>query len=192
MTDVCYLIDWVGGMEDKLLVLRCKRGSKDALGRIYEKYKRDSLILAIALLNNASAAEDVVHDVFLSFAQSIEKFRLTGSLKGYLLTCVANRARNVNKRKHQQSVESDSQEPVGPGSDEPEWSILCNEQLQQLGDAMAQLPYDQREAIMLHFQAAMTFKRIAGSLGVSVNTVKSRYRYGLEKLRLILDNEAEK
>ena len=53
-------------MEDKLLVLRCKRGSADALGRIYEKYKNDSLILAIALLNNTSAAEDVVHDVFLS------------------------------------------------------------------------------------------------------------------------------
>ncbi len=179
-------------MEDKLLVLRCKRGSKDALGRIYEKYKGDSLILAIALLNNTSAAEDVVHDVFLSFVKSVEKFRLTGSLKGYLLTCVANRARNVNKARHQSSAESDLQEPVDSGSDEPERSILCNEQLQQLGDAMAQLPYDQRETIMLHFQAAMTFRTIANSLGISVNTVKSRYRYGLDKLRLILDNEAEK
>ncbi len=57
---------------------------------------------------------------------------------------------------------------------------------------MSQLPYDQRETIMLHFQAAMTFRTIAKSLGISVNTVKSRYRYGLDKLRLILDNEAEK
>ncbi len=177
-------------MEDKLLVLRCKRGSKDALGRIYEKYKSDSLVLAIVLLNNTSAAEDVVHDVFLSFVQSIEKFRLTGSLKGYLLTCVANRARNVNKAIHRHGVESNPAEPVSSGLDEPERSIMCNEQLQQLGDAMAQLPYDQRETIMLHFQAAMTFSKIAGSLGISVNTVKSRHRYGLDKLRLILDNEA--
>jgi len=178
-------------MEDKLLVLRCKRGSKDALGRIYEKYKSDALILAIALLNNTSAAEDVVHDVFLFFVQSIEKFRLTGSLKGYLLTCVANRARNVNKAKHRHGCDADPQEPVSPVSDEPEQSIICNEQLQQLGDAMAQLPYDQREVIMLRFQAAMTFRTIAKSLGISVNTVKSRYRYGLDKLRLILDNEVE-
>ena len=178
-------------MEDKLLVLRCKRGSKDALGRIYEKYKNDLLVLAIALLNDVSSAEDVVHDVFLAFVRTIEKFRLTGSLKGYLLTCVANRARNLNKARNRQSFESNSAEPVGLSSDEPSRSIMCNEQLQQLGDAMAQLPYDQREAIMLHFQAAMTFKRIAGSLGISVNTVKSRYRYGLDKLRLILDNEAE-
>jgi len=179
-------------MEDKLLVLRCKRGSRDALGRIYEKYKNDLLILAMALLNEKSAAEDLVHDVFLSFVQSLEKFRLTGSLKGYLLTCAANRARNVNKAKQHRSIEANPAEPVTSGADEPSNSIIYNEQLQQLSDAMAQIPYDQREAIMLHFQAAMTFRTIAKSLGVSVNTVKSRYRYGLDKLRLILNHEAKK
>ncbi|MHC4584974.1 MAG: sigma factor-like helix-turn-helix DNA-binding protein, partial [Planctomycetota bacterium] len=49
------------------------------------------------------------------------------------------------------------------------------------------LPYDQREVILLHHQAAMTFRAIAESLGISNNTVKSRYRYGFDKLRLILD-----
>ena len=179
-------------MEDKLLVLRCKRGSKDALGRIYEKYKSDALVLAIALLNNTSAAEDVVHDVFLSFVQSIEKFRLTGSLKSYLLTCIANRARNVNKAKNRLSAEPDTQQDVGSRLDEPQRSLMCNEQLQQLSRAMEQLPYDQREVIMLHFQAAMTLKKTAESLGISVNTAKSRYRYGMEKLRLILNNEVKK
>ena len=179
-------------MEDKLLVLRCKRGSRDALARIYEKYKRDLLTLAIALLNDRSAAEDVVHDVFVGFVEAIEKFRLTGSLKGYLLTCVANRARNANKAKHRHSTGLDPLEPVSPDADEPPSSIVCNEELQQLSCAMAQLAYDQREAIMLHFQAAMTFRTIATQQGISVNTVKSRYRYGLDKLRSILDSESKK
>ncbi|UCF17377.1 MAG: sigma-70 family RNA polymerase sigma factor, partial [Phycisphaerales bacterium] len=134
---------------------------------------------------------DVVHDVFLTFVRTIEKFRLTGSLKGYLLTCVANRARNVNKAIYRHVLEANPADGASSTSDEPSQSIVCNEQLRQLGDAMAQLPYDQREVIMLHFQAAMTFKRIATSLGISVNTVKSRYRYGLDKLRAILDNEAK-
>ncbi len=111
-------------MENKLLVLRCKRGSTEALGRIYEKYKTDMLVLAMALLNNTSAAEDVVHDVFLSFVLNIEKFGLTGSLKGYLLTCLANRARNVNKAKHRQSVELNPAEPVSHGSDVPSQSMM--------------------------------------------------------------------
>ncbi len=180
-------------MEDKLLVLRCKRGSRDALGRIYQKYKTDLLILAMALLNEKSAAEDLVHDVFLSFVQSLEKFGLTGSLKGYLLTCVANRARNTNKAKQrQQNVVPNPAVPACSCANGPSQSIICNEELQQLSDAMAHLSYDQRETIMLHHQAAMTFKAIAESQGISVNTAKSRYRYGLDKLRLILDNEAKK
>lgn len=178
-------------MEDKLLVLRCKRGSKEALGRIYEKYKKDLLVLAMALLNDASAAEDVVHDVFLAFAQAVEKFRLTGSLKSYLLVCVANRARNANKAKCRQGKGLDSAEAVDSSSDDPPCSIICNEQLGRLSGAMAQVPYEQREVIMLHFQADMTFAKIARSLGISVNTAKSRYRYGLDKLRLILDEVKE-
>ena len=178
-------------MEDKLLVINCKRGSEEALGRIYEEYKTDMLVLAMALLNDKSAAEDVMHDVFLSFVLNIEKFSLTGSLKSYLLTCVANRARNLNKAKHQQSVEPDPAEPVSSESDGPLPAIMCNEQLQQLSGAMAQLPYDQRETIMLHFQAGITFGAIGRSLGISANTAKSRYRYGLDKLRSIFENEAK-
>jgi RNA polymerase sigma-70 factor (ECF subfamily) len=178
-------------MEDKLLVLKCKRGSTEALGRIYEKYKTDMLVLAMALLNDKSAAEDVMHDVFLSFVKNIEKFSLTGSLKGYLLTCLANRARNMNKAKHQQGVESEPTEPVSSDPDEPVQAIICNEQLQQLSCAMAQLPYEQREVIMLHFQAGMTFGAIGRSLGISANTAKSRYRYGMDKLRSVFINEVK-
>ena len=179
-------------MEGKLLVLRCKRGSREALARIYEKYKTDLLVLSMALLNDAGAAEDVVHDVFLSFAQAIERFYLTGSLRSYLLTCVANRARNINKAKHRQGVDVSPAESVGSDSDGPPELMICNEQLKQLSDAMAQLPYDQRGVVMLHFQAAMTFRKIAKSLDISVNTAKSRYRYGMDKLRRILDDEAKK
>ncbi|MHC4655198.1 MAG: RNA polymerase sigma factor [Planctomycetota bacterium] len=179
-------------MEDKLLVKRCKRGSKDALGRIYEKYKDDLLILAIALLNETSAAEDVLHDVFVTFVQGIDKFRLTGSLKGYLLTCVANRARNINKAKYQQKNDLDEAELVSVAAKEQHKSTICNEELQQLCCAMVQLPYEQREVIILRLHGGISFREIAGQQGISSNTVKSRYRYGLDKLRLILNHEAER
>ena len=57
--------------------------------------------------------------------------------------------------------------------------------------ATAQLPFDQREVIMLHFQGRMTFKRIARAIGISVNTAKSLYRYGFDKLRSLLDDEED-
>jgi RNA polymerase sigma factor (sigma-70 family) len=182
----------VGLIEDKLLVQRCKRGSAEALCRIYEKYKNDLMVLAVALLNDTSAAEDVVHDVFVSFVQALEDFQLTGTIKGYLATCVANRARNVNRLRQNHTVALDDADPVGADSNEPYQAIACNEQLQQLSRAMAQLPYRQREAIILHLRAGMKFRAIAKSQGISVNTAKSRYRYGIDKLRSILNGEAEK
>jgi len=178
-------------MEDKRLVTRCKQGSKDALGRIYEKYKTDLLVLAMALLNDSGAAEDAVHDAFVSFVRAIDRYRFNGSLKGFLLTCVANRARNMIKAKHRQCVELTPEESVCSGAKGPPQSILCNEHLEALSRALAQLPYEQREIIMLHFQGEMTFTRIADAVGISVNTAKSRYRYGLDKLRSYLDGEEE-
>jgi RNA polymerase sigma-70 factor (ECF subfamily) len=178
-------------MEDKLLVTGCKRGSKADLGRIYDKYKEDLLILAIALLNDAGETEDVLHDVFIAFVQGIDKFRLTGSLKGYLMTCVANRARNKNKAKYKKHIGLNKAEAVSTLSNGPHDSIICNEQLQQLRDAMVKLPHEQREVILLHLQGAMTFRAIAGQKGIAVNTVKGRYRYGLEKLRIIFNGEIE-
>lgn len=176
-------------MEDRLLVIKCKRGSKDALRRIYEKHKDYLLILAVGLVNNSSVAEDVVHDVFTGFVQNIQKFRLTGTLKGYLGTCVANRARNINKAKRHTGIESNPVELEESDLNEPVNTIICNDQLQQVNNAMALLPYDQREVILLHFHADMTFQAIAKQQGISVNTIKSRYKYGIDKLRIILDGE---
>jgi RNA polymerase sigma factor (sigma-70 family) len=179
-------------MEDKVLVQRCKRGSTEALCRVYEKYKNDLVVLAVALLNDTSAAEDVVHDVFVSFVQALGNFQLTGTLKGYLATCVANRARNVNRARQSHAVALDEADPVGANLNEPFQSIACNEQLQQLSRAMAELPYRQRETVMLHLRAGMKFRQIAKSQGISVSTAKSRYRYGIDKLRSILNSEAKK
>jgi RNA polymerase sigma factor (sigma-70 family) len=179
-------------MDDKQLIKLCKDGNNDALRQIYDKYKNDLLILSMALLNNSSNAEDVVHDVFTRFIRDIEQFQLTGSLKSYLLTCAANYARNINKAKYQQGIEYNPSEMVASTFGEPIKSIVCNEQLLMLSNAMAQLPYDQREVIILHFQAGMTLEQIAQQQEISVNTIKSRYRYGIEKLRFILDSEAER
>ncbi len=173
-------------IEDKLLIWRFKRGSSDALCRIYNKYKDNLLRLAAALLNDTSTAEDIVHDFFVSFAQSPEKLKLNGSLKSYLATCVVNRVRNVNKTRRQKNIGLDGAASVESNSKRPEQWIIDSEQLRQLNDALTQLPQQQREVVILHLQGEMKFKAIAELQGVSINTVQSRYRYGLDKLRSIL------
>ena len=81
-------------LEDELLKWKFRRGSKEALARIYEKYLDTMLTLAAGLLHDVSEAQDVVHDVFVSFAKSAGDFRVRGSLSGYLATSVVNRVRD--------------------------------------------------------------------------------------------------
>ena len=179
-------------VEDKILVWRFNHGSKDALRRIYEKYKDDLLGLAITLLRDRSLAEDVVHDVFVSFAKAVGTFNLSGTLKGYLSTCVANCARDKNRLMSGRDVGLDGAEAVGSNSDGPiEYAIGCEES-GRLTDLLARLPYEQREVIVLHLHQGMRFREIAKALGISINTVQSRYRYGLDKLRSILNSVVTK
>ncbi len=179
-------------MQEKLLIWKFKCGSSDALCRIYEKYEDYMLTVAVSLLNDINAAEDVVHDVFVSFAQSAEKIRLKGSLKSYLTTCVANLARDRIRARHRHAAGLSKAGPVGSDSNEPSQLLICDEQLQHLSRAMTELPYEQREVITLHLQGGMTFGAIARSQNLSINTIQSRYRYGLDKLRLLLDSKVEK
>ncbi|MEJ2705744.1 MAG: RNA polymerase sigma factor [Sedimentisphaerales bacterium] len=181
-------------MVDRLLVAKCKRGDREALHRIYEKYRDDLLILAIALSHDVHLAEDAVHDVFVAFAQNVGSFRLTGSLKAYLATCVANRARDLmrTQRNRTKAVGTERKCSVSPEVNEPSRLIACSEELRLLSAALAELPHEQREVVVLHVHGQMRFKVIAKSLGISVNTVKGRYRYGIRKLRSILNGEIEK
>ena len=180
-------------LEDRFLVWKFKHGNKDSFCRIYEKYRDDLLRLAMSLLNEASLAEDVVHDVFTSFIRHIEQFRLTGSLKSYLATCVANKARNANRASQRhQTTDLDQIGPMRHDCPSPDQWITCSEDLTTLSNALAQLPDNQRETITLRLQSTMKFREIAKYHNIPIKTVQSRYRIALEKLRSTLNSRLSK
>jgi len=179
-------------LEDRLLVWKFRHGSKDAFCRIYEKYRDDLLKLAISLLNEADIAEDVVHDVFTSFIHNSRQFQLTGSLRAYLATCVSNLARDKIRSRTRQAQALDSMNPVTLCSDNPAQNLIESEELIQLRQALNQIPYEQRETVMLHLKGGMKFREIARLQGVSLSTTHGRYCYGMDKLRSLLNSEVEK
>lgn len=180
-------------MEDKWLIWKFKLGNTDALRAIYEKYKNDLLKLAVALTSDVNTAEDAVQDVFLGFAQSTEKIRLAGNLKTYLATSVANRIRNVvrDRQRHEATNMKNADRDMSHEQGPERWAIL-SEELELLSKAMAQLPYEQREVIGLYMQGDMTFRQIAKMQNASINTIQGRYRYGMDKLRSVLNGQVQK
>ena len=168
------------------LIERLQRGDQAALRETYERYGHDLLTLAACLLGDIAAAEDVLHDTFVAFATSVRKLKVRRNLRGYLVAWVANRARDQlrrRKREHGDGVPSPAH-----GSD-PLAALIADEESQRLYGALARLPYEQREVITLHLHGEMTFRQVARQLGVRQNTVQSRYRYGIEKLRSLLKTE---
>lgn len=179
-------------LEDKSLVLKCKRGSSDAMRQIYQKHIDSLLTLAKALLNNdKAAAEDVVHDVFVDFARSVKNFQFKGTLGGYLATCVANRARDTIRAGKYRPDNLDCAGPIASATNGVQQQVIEKEESIRLRRALSQLPYDQREVILLHLNGQMKFREIAKLQRVSVNTIQGRYRYGMNKLRSILNSEVQ-
>ena len=98
-------------IEDELLKWKFKAGNKDALQRIYEKYRDYLLTLAMALVNDTGLAEDIVQDVFVTFAQSGSTFKLHGNLKSYLATCTLNRCRDQIRARKRRPLSLDEDSP---------------------------------------------------------------------------------
>ena len=176
-------------LEDKLLVYKCRHGNKEAMCRLYEKYKDDLLTLAKGLLGEQAEAEDIVHDVFVSFARSAGRFQLTGSLRGYLATCVSNGARDKIRAKTRQAEAKGPEISNVSDSDNPATRAIEAEELIRLRQALHQIPYEQREAVLLHLRGGLKFREIAKRQGVSIGTLHGRYRYGLNKLRSLMNSE---
>lgn len=179
-------------LEDKLLLWKFKHGSSEALDRIYDKYETYLITVATALLNDTHAAEDVLHDFFVSFVKSADKIKLSGNLKAYLATCVANLARNKIKRRQLEPIALDENDPTAPAFLEPDAMAMQKEETALLNQAMSRLPYEQREIIVLRLQANLKFTQIAELRSTSVDTIRSRYRYGLDKLRALFNSEVIK
>jgi len=179
-------------LEDRYLVWRLKRSSEWALRRIYGQYGDDLLTLATNLLGRTGQAEDVLQDVFVRFIESIDSFELTGSLKGYLATCVANRARDYLRRGRRRAGEPlEMAVAVESHQRGPLQTAVANEQRQRLTEALAGLPFEQREVVLLHLHAELKFREIAQMQGVSAKTAESRYRYAIERLRSMLNGQVE-
>ena len=175
--------------EEKELLRRFNAGQSQALHCIYERYKIALSRVGRALLNDPAGSEDVLHDVFVQFG----RFRLRGSLKGYLAICVANRARNVNQQARPMDPARLREARISHQEENhPVQVAQRSELLETLISSLQQLPAEQRQVIALHVLGDLRFREIAKMSNVSIHTIQSRYRYGLQKLQARLNGELER
>jgi len=176
-------------LEDRILLMRAKRGDQGAFDQIYEKYLDCLLTMGMGLLGDRALAADVVQDVFVKFVEDLDGFELRGSLRAYLAMCVTNKAYDQLRRLEREQRlgrRNGNVKLTGPAD-----AMEHKEQFVRLTEVIGQLPFEQREVIMLKLHGGLSFRAISKNLGLPLGTVQSRYRYGLERMRKELNGEVE-
>lgn len=148
--------------------------TREGVRRLYEQHAPALLLYARSFVPDGAAAEDVLHQVFAKLLRG--ETTVPDAPLAYLYRAVRNAALNA-RRNRAKDVGLDSQEAwFQQRADGQESSVA-------LQCALRELPEEQRDAVILHIWAGMTFEEMAESTGVPANTAASRCRYGLEKLR---------
>jgi len=143
---------------------------------LYDEHGRALLAYACALLRDPSAAEDVLHQVFLNLLKG--KAAMNGQPAPYLFRAVRNTALNHIRGQSREVELGDRAVWLESPDGSAETSIA-------LQSALKALPDEQREIVVLKVWGQLTFEEAAAVMGISPNTAASRYRYGIEKLKEI-------
>jgi len=137
-------------------------------------------------LSSPLDAEDVLQEVFCRLVRYRVRFRFIRNPSAYVFRVARNEAIRLLKKRKRNPETHRSVEELSKVI-EDNLAGLDNIALNRAAKALAQIPEDQREVIVLRFFEELSFKEIASICGVSLNTAASRYRYGMHKLRLLLE-----
>jgi RNA polymerase sigma-70 factor (ECF subfamily) len=176
---------------DESLLAALSARDLTALAELYDRYGRVAYALAYRILGEAEAAEDVVHDAFLSAwrgAQSYRKER--GQPRAWLLSIVHHRSVDVVRRKTTFRPAPLEVAEQHPSDDDTAEEAARNVEHATVRAALEALPIAQRRTIELAYFGGYTHVELAHIMGVPLGTVKGRMRIGLQKLRRALEDDS--
>lgn len=171
------------------LVREARYGNAEAYALLVRRYQDVAFRTAYLLLADAQEAEDVVQDAFVKAYYALDRFRAGAAFRPWMLTIVANEARNrrvaASRRARLIALVADS---GGRGTldPSPETFAVAQEQRQQLLDALCGLSAEDQLVIVYRYFSELSEAEMAEALGCARGTVKSRISRALGRLRTAL------
>ena len=184
---------------DEDLMVRYQQGEVRAFEILLGRHRKTVFNFILRYVGDKETAEDLLQETFMRVIKGADAYKRQAKFTTWLYTIARNLCVDqTRRRKHRKHASLDA--PMG--SDDDSGTLLdvvasgemasdrksVNKQLyQRLQGAIGALSEEQREVFLMREFLDMPFKQIADVVGVPENTVKSRMRYALEKLRLDLD-----
>ena len=186
------------GVREATLVQRCAARDESACAELVAEHQRMVVQLAVNLLGDRDEALDLSQEVFLRVFRTIHRFRGQSALRTWIYRIAVNQARNRHRfwrRRHRNDqvsldahIAAHGEFPSTLGL-RPDRVFEQKQLGQRLQDALDQLPFDQRTAIVLREIDGLSYDDIAVALGVAIGTVKSRLTRARQALREDLRTE---
>lgn len=175
-------------LSDEDLIARVAEADARAFEVVYERHSRAAYSLALRLLGDRDAADDLVQDAFLVVWRSAERYAPgLGSVRTWVLSIVhhrgVDRLRTASAALRRDQALRGEFIAAGGGVDAPMERALDGALSADLHRTMHALPPEQVEVLRLAYFGGFTHHEIAGMLGLPLGTVKGRLRLGLERLR---------
>ena len=181
---------------DELLLRRAQSGDPEAFERLMEPLEQLVWRVCWHYTGNREAAEDCGQEAMIRIWRNLANYRGECALESWVYRIAANCCMDwLRKKKRDQSVSMEPMVEQGfdPADDAPgtEAQVVAKDERQRLREAIALLPEDQREALILTQLEKVPYEEAARALGVSEGTVKSRVNRAKARLKEILSAERE-
>ena len=182
-------------LDDETLIRLIVRAQADALGALYDRYNRLVFSLALNVVGDHATAEEITLDVFTRVWEKATTYRAEQAKVSTWLTSITRhrtidelRRRRVRPEQHVVEWAAVSPDSM-PHVNGPEIITELTIQRQHVRAALAKLPEEQKETLILAYFKGYTQREIAEALDQPLGTVKTRIRLGLQKLRKMLQEE---
>lgn len=172
----------LGTATDESLVTRALAGSNSAWTKLVKRYEKRVYNYALRMVGHPDDAFDLMQEVFVGVHRNLGGFRGDGAFPAWLFRIASFRCTDYLRRRrfHDEYDEARGEPSSEPGPEQQAFSTHANE---KISAALAELPDEQRQVVELKFFQHFTFEDIAGQLGISPNTAKTRLYSALRKLK---------
>jgi RNA polymerase sigma-70 factor, ECF subfamily len=177
---------------DEALMLAYRDGDAAAFARLYTRHRGGLYRYLLRQCRTAAHAEELFQDIWMNVIAARERYIASAKFTTFLYQCARNRLvdhfRSQGRGLEEPENPDDPVDPPAPAATQPEQMLERRERAAELVQAIESLPALQREAFLLHEEGELTLEEIAELTGVGRETVKSRLRYALSRLRTAVED----